>query len=113
LKHGVPWVRLSQEFPRHRRGTKGRRRAIVRKTAAAVGASLFLCLSMAMPALADSSLPEPSGGPNVLGTGGTATGSGGTAFTGSNISSLMVALVVALVIGLASLAILQRRRAAD
>jgi hypothetical protein len=85
----------------------------VRKTARAVGASLFLCLSTAMPALADSSLPEPSGGPDVLGTGGAATESGGTAFTGSSVSSLMVALAVALVIGLALLAILQRRRAAD
>jgi hypothetical protein len=85
----------------------------VRKTAITLGTSVFVFLVTALPALADSSLPEPSGGPNVLGTGGTATGSGGTAFTGSNISPLMVALAVALVIGLASLAILQRRRAAD
>jgi LPXTG-motif cell wall-anchored protein len=84
----------------------------VRKTAVAVGTSLFMCLATALPALADSSLPQPHGGPDVLGTGGTAGGSGGTAFTGSNISSALMALAVLVVIGLASL-VLQRRRAAD
>ena len=84
----------------------------MRKTAVALGTSLFVCLSTAIPALADSSLPQPHGGPDVLGGGGTA-GAGGTAFTGSNVSPVMVALAVVLVIGIASLAILQRRRAAD
>jgi hypothetical protein len=84
----------------------------VRKTAVVLGTSLFMCLVTAMPALADSSLPQPHGGPDVLGTGGTA-GSGGTAFTGSNVSPLLMALAVLVVIGVSSLAILQRRRAAD
>jgi hypothetical protein len=85
----------------------------VRKTAVAVGTSLFMCLATALPALADSSLPQPNGGPNVLGSGGTASGSGGgTAFTGSNISWAVVALAVLVIVGLASL-VLQRRRAAD
>jgi hypothetical protein len=84
----------------------------VRKTAVAVGTSLFMCVATALPALADSSLPQPHGGPDVLGAGGTAGGSGGPAFTGSNISPAIVALAVLVVIGLASL-VLQRRRAAD
>jgi hypothetical protein len=84
----------------------------VRKTAVVLGTSLFMCLVTAMPALADSSLPQPHGGPDVLGPGGTA-GSGGTAFTGSNVPPLLMALAVLVVIGASSLAILQRRRAAD
>jgi hypothetical protein len=84
----------------------------VRRTAAALGTSLLLCLVTAMPALADSSLPQPHGGPDVLGTGGTA-GPGGTAFTGSNVSAAALALVVLVLVGMVSLAIAHRRRAAD
>jgi LPXTG-motif cell wall-anchored protein len=82
----------------------------VRKTAIAVGTSVCLCLVTALPALADSSLPQPHGGPDVLGT--RATAPGGTAFTGSNVSWAMLTLGVLLVLGAASLVLLQRRRAA-
>jgi hypothetical protein len=84
----------------------------VRKTAVAVGTSLFMCLATALPALADSSLPQPHGGPDVLGTGGTAGGSGGTALNGSIISPAILALAVLEVIVIESL-VLQLRIAAD
>ncbi len=83
----------------------------MRKTAVALGAWMVLWVVMAMPALADSSLPQPHGGPSVLGAGGTG-GAGGTAFTGSDISPALLALALLSVIGAASLALLQRRRAA-
>lgn len=84
----------------------------VRKTAIAVGTSLVVRLVTAVPALADSSVPQPHG-PTVLGNGGTAPGAGGTAFTGSNLSPALLTLAVLVVIGVASLAALQRRRVAD
>jgi hypothetical protein len=83
----------------------------MRKTALSLGSALVLCLAGAMPALADSSLPQPHGGPDVLGTGGTAGGgAGGTAFTGSNISLALVALAILVIAG-ASLLALRRLRA--
>lgn len=85
----------------------------MRKTVISVGTSLLMCLITAMPALADSSLPEPQGGPDVLGVGGTQGGSGGTAFTGANISWTMMALVVLVIVAAVSLAMLRRRGAAD
>ncbi len=79
----------------------------MRKTAISLGTSLFLCLVTAVPALADSSIPGPDG-PSVLGESGQA-GSGGTAFTGSNLTPLMIALAVVVVVGLSLLAYRQRR----
>ncbi len=79
----------------------------MRKTAIALGTSLFLCLVTAVPALADSSIPGPNG-PSVLGESGQA-GDGGTAFTGANLTPLMIALAVVVVVGLSLLAYRQRR----
>lgn len=73
----------------------------MRKTAVALGTSLFVLVVTALPALADSSLPNP----HVDGGGGT----GGTAFTGSNLSPIMVAFVFLAIVGISVLA-LQRRR---
>jgi len=82
----------------------------VRRTAIAFGTSLFVCLVTALPALADSSLPEP-GGPGVLGESGQA--GGGTAFTGANLAPLMIAFAVVVVVGLSLLAYRQRRSATN
>lgn len=83
----------------------------MRKTAITLGTSLFVSLVTALPALADSSLPGP-GGPSVLGESGQA-GGGGTAFTGSNLAPLMIALAVVVVVGLSLLAYRQRRSATN
>ena len=82
----------------------------MRRTAIAFGTSLFVCLVTALPALADSSLPEP-GGPGVLGESGQA--GGGTAFTGANLAPLMIAFAVVVVVGLSLLAYRQRRTATN
>jgi lysozyme family protein len=82
----------------------------VRRTAIAFGASLFVSLVTALPALADSSLPAP-GNPSVLGESGQA--GGGTAFTGANLTPLMIALAVVVVVGLSLLAYRQRRSATN
>ncbi len=82
----------------------------MRRTAIAFGTSLFVCLVTALPALADSSLPEP-GGPGVLGESGQA--GGGTAFTGANLAPLMIAFAVVVVVGLSLLAYRQRRSATN
>jgi len=74
----------------------------MRKTAISLGSALVMCLATALPALADSSLPQPHSGPQVLGAGGSA-GSGGTAFTGSNLSFVLVALAVLVVVGISLL----------
>jgi hypothetical protein len=74
----------------------------MRKTAISLGTALVMCLATALPALADSSLPQPHSGPQVLGSGGSA-GSGGTAFTGSNLSFVLVALAVLVVVGISLL----------
>ena len=81
----------------------------MRKAAIAFGTSVFVCLVTALPALADSSLPGPDG-PGVLGESGQA-GGGGTAFTGSNLTPLMIALAVVVVVGLSLLAYRQRHSA--
>ena len=74
----------------------------MRKTAVALGTSLFVLIVTALPALADSSLPDP----HVHGNSGT----GGTAFTGAaHLTPVVVAFAVLVVVGSASLA-LQRRR---
>jgi hypothetical protein len=73
----------------------------MRKTAVALGTSLFVLVVTALPALADSSLPKPH-------VGGV-SGAGGTAFTGSNLSPIMVAFVFLAIVGVSVLA-LQRRR---
>jgi len=75
----------------------------MRKTALALGTSLFVLVVTAFPALADSSLPKPDGG----GVGGA----GGTAFTGSNLSPIMVAFLVLAVVGVSVLALQHRRSA--
>jgi hypothetical protein len=82
----------------------------MRKTAISLGGALVMCLMTAMPAVADSSIPQPSAGPDVLGTGGTAGGAGGTAFTGSSMSLALIALAVVVIAG-ASLLALRRLRA--
>jgi hypothetical protein len=76
----------------------------MRKTAISLGSALVMCLATALPALADSSLPQPHSSPDVLGTGGTAS-PGGTAFTGSNISLILIAVAVLLVAGISLLAL--------
>ena len=85
----------------------------MRKTVVTLGASLFMCLVTAIPALADSSLPGPGGDPDVLGEAGQAGGAagGGTAFTGANITPFMIALAVLVVVGVSLLVIRQRRSA--
>jgi hypothetical protein len=82
----------------------------VRKTAITLGTSVFVFLVTALPALADSSLPEP-GGPSVLGESGQA--GGGTAFTGATLAPLMIAFAVVVVVGLSLLAYRQRRTATN
>ena len=73
----------------------------MRKTALALGTSLFVLVVTALPALADSSLPHPGG------VGGV-SGAGGTAFTGANLSPIMVAFAFLAIVGVSVLA-LQRR----
>lgn len=83
----------------------------MRKTAISLGSALVMCLVTAMPALADSSIPEPNSGPQVLGSGGSA-GAGGTAFTGSDMSLLLIVLTILVVVG-ASLLALRTLRTVD
>jgi hypothetical protein len=74
----------------------------MRKTVLALGTSLFVMAVTALPALADSSLPDP----HVHGASGT----NGTAFTGAaHLGPVVVAFAILVVLGFASLA-LQRRR---
>lgn len=80
----------------------------MRKTALALGTSLFVLVVTALPALADSSLPHPGG---VGGAGGV-SGAGGTAFTGANLSPIMVAFTFLAIVGVSVLA-LQRRHSAS
>lgn len=78
----------------------------MRKTAISLGSALVMCLVTAMPALADSSLPQPNSGPQVLGAGGgTGGGAGGTAFTGTDISLVLIALTILVVVGASLLAL--------
>lgn len=74
----------------------------MKKMAVAFGTSLFVSVMTALPAFADSSLPRP----HVGGVGGI----GGTAFTGANLSPIMVAFVVLAIVGVSAL-VLQRRKA--
>ena len=80
----------------------------MRKTALALGTSLFVLVVTAFPAMADSSLPKPGGG---VGGAGGAGGAGGTAFTGANLSPIMVAFVVLAIVGVSVLALQHRRSA--
>jgi uncharacterized membrane protein len=67
---------------------------------------LFVTVITALPALADSSLPDPHHRhTHVLG----ASGSAGTAFTGVNVTPFVIAFAVLMIVGLSALA-LQRRR---
>ena len=85
----------------------------MRKIAISLGSALTMCLLATVPALADSSLPQPHGGPDVLGSGGTAGGgTGGTAFTGSDMSLFLVALAILVIAG-ASLLALRRLRSIE
>lgn len=77
----------------------------MKKTAVALGTSLFVSVMTALPAFADSSLPRP----HVAGAGGV-RGVGGTAFTGANLSPIIVTFLVLAIVGLSAL-VLQRRRA--
>lgn len=81
----------------------------MRKTAILLASAVSMCLATAIPALADSSLPQPNSGPQVLGAGGSAGGSGGTAFTGSDVSMALIALTILVVAG-ASLFALRKLR---
>lgn len=67
--------------------------------------SLFVSVTTAIPALADSSLPRPHAG----GAGG-AGGIGGTAFTGATLSRIMVVFVLLAIVGVSAL-VLERRHA--
>ena len=85
----------------------------MKKMAIAFGTSVFVAVVTAIPAWADSSLPRP---PHVLGAGGSrgAGGAAGTAFTGaSNLSPVMLAFVLLLVVGVSVLALQRRRSAAS
>ena len=83
------------------------------RTAIPLGSAVFLYLVSALPGLADSSLPQPGPGPQVLGAGSSGdTGAGGTAFTGSDMSIALVGLTVLVVAGV-SLFILRKVRAAQ
>ncbi len=75
----------------------------MKKNAAALMASLFVSVMTAIPVLADSSLPRPHAG----GVGG-AGGIGGTAFTGANLSPIMLVSVLLAIVGVTAL-ILARR----
>jgi hypothetical protein len=85
----------------------------MKKTAISFGSAALLCLATAMPALADSSLPQPHSGPQVLGAGGAAgAGTGGTAFTGSDMSLALIAMAI-LVVSAALLLALRSIRTVD
>lgn len=84
----------------------------MRKTVLSLGTAVFVCVVTALPALADSSIPQPGSGPQVLGAGGSAGGgAGGTAFTGTDMSIALVGLTVLVVAGI-SLFVLRRLRTA-
>jgi hypothetical protein len=86
----------------------------MRKTAIMLGSAASVLLATAMPALADSSLPQPHAGPQVLGSGGTAGGgTGGTAFTGSNLSVALIALGFLVVCAVLLLALRRIRSVED
>jgi hypothetical protein len=85
----------------------------MRKTAISLGGALVMCLMTAMSAVADSSIPQPSAGPDVLGTGGTGGGAGGTAFTGSTTSLALIALAVFIIAGASLLALRRLRSSAQ
>lgn len=76
----------------------------MRKIGSVLGSVLLFSLVTAVPALADSGLPEPS--PSVR---GEVIHAGGTAFTGANIIPWLIAAVALLVGGLALLALSHRR----
>gem|GEM_PF-3270043 len=82
----------------------------MRKMAVALGTSLFVSVMTALPAFADSSLPRPhvGGAGGIAGVGGV----GGTAFTGANLSPILVAFVFLAIVGVSAL-VLQRRRASS
>jgi hypothetical protein len=96
-------IRLSQD-------PDGRKESDMRKTASVLGGAVSVLLATAMPALADSSLPQPQAGPQVLGSGGTGGGgAGGTAFTGADLSLALVALAILMVCGVLLLALRRGR----
>ena len=71
----------------------------MKKAVVALGTSLFVSVAMALPALADSSVPRPH--------------DPGTAFTGANMSPFLVAFVVLAVVGVSALALYRRRAVAS
>ena len=78
----------------------------MRKTAIALGTSLFVTILTALPALADSSLPHPHHRhTHVLGAGGAA----GTAFTGVNVMPFVIAFAALVIVGVSALALYRRR----
>jgi hypothetical protein len=82
----------------------------MKKALAVLGTILFLATITALPALADSSLPQPHHPhTHVLGAGGVAAAGGGTAFTGANVIPFVAALMVLLFLGASALAIYRQR----
>jgi len=78
----------------------------MRKAATALATSLFVTVITALPALADSSLPDPHHRhTHVLGAGG----SSGTAFTGVNLTPYLFAFAALVIVGMAALALHHHR----
>jgi len=78
----------------------------VRRISLVAGSMLLFCVTTAVPALADSRIPEPSRSPRVL---GNVIHAGGTAFTGADVFPWLVVAAVLLVGGLVLLALSRRR----
>jgi hypothetical protein len=86
----------------------------MKKAFAVLGTTLFLATITALPALADSSLPQPHHPhTHVLGAGGVAAGGSGTAFTGVNVIPFAAAFVVLIILGVSALAIYREHTTAS
>jgi hypothetical protein len=81
----------------------------MRKAAVAFATSSFVTVITALPAFADSSLPDPHHRhTHVLG----ANGSAGTAFTGVNVMPFVIVFAVLMIVGLSALALYRRQSVA-
>jgi hypothetical protein len=87
----------------------------MKKAFAVLSTTLFLATITALPALADSSLPQPHHPhTHVLGAGGVAAAGGsGTAFTGVNVIAFAAAFVVLIILGVSALAIYREHTTAS
>ena len=77
----------------------------MKRTGFLLATAMAFVMCLAVPALAGSQLGNNPGGPGVSGAGG---GAGGTAFTGANVSTIFMYLVVFVVVG--ALALFAGRR---